>query len=136
MVQSIEIEDQKQRRIPFLLTAGMYFVCYWLLSKNNLPLLVQVFMLSACVLMLLTYGINWFWKISAHMIGIGGLCGSILALGIRFESDIQVFFMGSILLAGLTAFARLKLSSHTPAQVYVGFGLGFLTTLLMLSLLV
>jgi len=30
-------------------------------------------------------------------------------------------------MSGLTGFARLKLQAHTPAQIYSGFALGFLT---------
>jgi hypothetical protein len=133
VISSIEIQDQKQRRLPFLLTLGIYFACYWLLSRNNLPMLIQYFMLSACLLLLLTYVVNLFWKISAHMVGIGGLCGSIMALGIRFESDIQVIFMVAIICAGLTAFARLTLDAHRPKQVYVGFLLGFIIPYILLT---
>lgn len=136
VISSIEVQDQKQRRLPFLLTLGLYFSCYWLLSRNNLPMLIQMFMLSASALLLLTYFINLFWKISAHMIGIGGLCGSIMALGIRFESDIQVVFILAIVLAGLTAFSRLTLNAHGPKQVYMGFVLGFLVPYLILTNLV
>lgn len=136
VIQSIEIEDQKHRRIPFLLTTLIYFACYWFLSRNNLPTLIPMFMLVACFLLLVTYVINLFWKISAHMMGMGALTGSILALGIRFESDVQLFFMLSILISGLTAYARLKLEAHSPKQVYIGYGIGFILALFMLTLFV
>jgi len=35
----------------------------------------------------------------------------------------------SLLISGMTGFARLKLKEHTPAQVYAGFLVGFFTIL-------
>ena len=70
--------------------------------------------------------ITFFWKISMHMIGIGGLAGAMMALSFRFGLDLWLLFSVIILASGLLGVARLQLKAHSPSQVYVGFVLGFL----------
>jgi membrane-associated phospholipid phosphatase len=38
--------------------------------------------------------------------------------------DSTMLILGLIILSGLVGFARLKLNTHSPAQVYAGFGVG------------
>lgn len=64
------------------------------------------------------------WKISIHMLGIGGVIGAIIGISQRFQFDHSLLLMGLILFAGLIGFARLKTNSHNYRQVYAGFILG------------
>ncbi len=65
--------------------------------------------------------------------GLGALSGSIYALGIRFEANVNTFFIWSILLSGLVAYSRIKLEAHTSMQVYAGFILGFICQYIMIT---
>ena len=64
-----------------------------------------------------------FWKISLHLIGIGGVLGVFLALQI-IKGGLLNLIVALILVSGILAFARLKEKAHSPAQVYAGFLLG------------
>jgi membrane-associated phospholipid phosphatase len=72
--------------------------------------------------------INLKWKISVHAAGIAGVVGS--TIGLFQIHDFSNFWLIAFLIAltGLTLSSRLILKAHTPAQVYVGAVVGFITT--------
>lgn len=133
IMDNLESPARENRKIPYLLTAVYYTGAYYLLSKINLPAIIYLSVLGACLIIILTSIINIFWKISAHMIGIGGLVGALLGLSFRYMLDAGPYLVLAILAAGLLGFSRLKLNAHTPAQVYTGFSLGCAVQFLILS---
>ncbi len=81
-------------------------------------------MLATIIAISIALAITFFWKISMHMIGIGGLTGAILALSLRFGIDAWMIFTVVLLISGLLGSSRLFLNAHTPAQVHTGYLLG------------
>jgi membrane-associated phospholipid phosphatase len=73
-----------------------------------------------------------YWKISMHMTGIGGLCGSLLLCSIIWPIDIRWMLAAVFLIAGIIGSSRLILNAHTPAQVSAGFFAGLLPQLAIL----
>lgn len=70
--------------------------------------------------------INFFWKISAHMLGIGGLVGGVLSVCFNVKaSNPMILFAILFVLAGFLGVCRLYLKANSAAQVYVGFIIGF-----------
>lgn len=70
--------------------------------------------------------INFFWKISAHMLGVGGLIGGVIAVCFNNKGYTPMVFLAIMfILAGLLAVCRLYLRANSAAQVYVGFIIGF-----------
>jgi membrane-associated phospholipid phosphatase len=78
--------------------------------------------------------ITYYWKISMHMTGIGGLCGAFLLLGIVWPVDLRLILAGLFFIAGIVGSSRLVLQVHTPAQVAAGFIAGLLPQLSLLLL--
>lgn len=68
--------------------------------------------------------INFKWKISIHMIGIGGLTGVFIGLAINLSLNLTVMIGAFIALAGLVGFARLQLNAHKPSEIYAGYLIG------------
>jgi membrane-associated phospholipid phosphatase len=66
------------------------------------------------------------------MIGIGGLTGMLFGLSQILNAGLEVIITGLILVSGLLGTARMQLGAHTPAQIYTGFVIGFLTEWLIL----
>jgi len=125
VVKNALMEDRKDRIIPTMLTIVFYLLGYYFLSRIQIvPSFIQGFMLATIVVLTIALAITFFWKISMHMIGIGGLTGAILALAIRFGLDIWLVFSCILLVAGLLGSSRLVLNAHTPLQVHAGFLLG------------
>lgn len=70
--------------------------------------------------------INLKWKVSIHMLGMGGIVGTIIGLILRYQVDAIQLVMALVILSGVVGYSRLRLDAHTPLQVYVGFVLGTL----------
>ncbi len=131
MVKSLHMTDRKDRAIPFLLTC-VYFILtlFFLYQKSELdPILWQgmgVISFSVIVLTVVTF----FWKMSAHMIGVGGLLAVVFVLGSKFSNFQLVYpLLLVLLLTGSVASSRLYLNAHKPLEVYGGFFTGFLICL-------
>ena len=125
LITSYSLTERKDRMIPLILAILSYGLGFYLLMKlpgsNIFARLQLAGMISLTLLLIISY---W-WKISLHMAGIGGLCALIFAFSIRFSTSLRGMFMMAILAAGLLAFSRLKLELHKPSQIYAGFLLGF-----------
>lgn len=128
-ISSLEMEDKTERRLPYLITATFYILTYYLLQKFNLSVLVYIVMLGASTAILIAMFINFKWKISAHMVGIGGLIGVLTGLTIRLHMNFIFLIVLFILLAGFLGTARLILKAHVPSQIFVGFFVGCFTQL-------
>jgi membrane-associated phospholipid phosphatase len=129
MVKSLHFEEKSDRRTPFILVTLFYLLTtYFLKEKTELdPILWQGMGTITFSVVLLT-GITFFWKMSAHTTGIGGVLGVLGILGVYFPSlDLAYLLVAALLLGGLVASARLYLDAHSPAEVYVGLLVGFVT---------
>ena len=123
------MNDRKERLLPLITMAGIYYLTYYLLKQGPVPTLFNFFMLGTTMLVLISLLVNYIEKISIHMLAMGGMFGAFSGLAIGFHYDLRIILFILALAAGLTGFARLKLKAHTEAQVYTGFGLGVLVML-------
>lgn len=125
-VSSLELEEKKERTLPLFLTLCCYIVSVYFLISLPIPRILGLTMMGASLALLCTLLINFRWKISMHMIGAGGLMGLFYAFGRFFHFPSLPILVSISILSGLIAAARLYRGAHTPAQVYAGFGIGFL----------
>ncbi|WP_372644715.1 hypothetical protein [Ancylomarina sp.] len=125
LISSYSLTERKDRMIPLALAILSYSLGFYLLMKLPGTNIFARLQLAGIISLTLLLIISYWWKISLHMAGIGGLCALIFAFSIRFSTSLRTVFMMAILAAGLLAFSRLKLEVHKPSQIYVGFLLGF-----------
>ncbi|MBU0764202.1 MAG: PAP2 family protein [Bacteroidetes bacterium] len=126
-VKNLPADTPRERLAPLLITFLFYYICYFLISRLTVPQLLEGFLLAIAVTVFLVLVITFFWKISIHTTGIGGIAGIIFFISERYRADMLVPLMLVIIAAGIVACARLQLQSHKPSQVYAGFGLGAFT---------
>ena len=132
-IKSLSMETKEERRIPLLATAIFFAVEYYILSKSAVPQTLKLLILSATLSVVLTVIINVFWKISAHMIGIGGVVGAMFALSyITHFRNAEWLMIGLITIAGIIGMARLQLKAHSPTEVFVGFIVGGMCPIIFL----
>ncbi len=133
-ISSLKLETKEERVIPLTLTVFAYFALFYLLRDFQIWPTIKLLVLGAGISILIATIITIWWQISAHLIGIGGLVGMLLAF--IFYLQIPVFTMLSVILviAGIIGFARLKLEAHNQSQVYVGFGVGCLVQFILFGL--
>lgn len=124
VINNWNLEKREERIFPFLLTSVFYYLAFYLMKNMQLPGIYYMFILGANLLLILTLIINFWWKISVHMTALGGLLGALIGISQVLKIDMMLTFVLIILLSGIVGFSRLKLNSHTPAQVYTGFAVG------------
>ena len=120
------ISDRTERPIPFFLTFLSYLLCAYLLSCVKLNSFYIAPILGAAASILVILPINYFWKISAHLSGMGGLCGGLFAFAFFYATTPILPLVGLILLSGVLGWARMELKAHTLGQVCCGWLNGFL----------
>lgn len=125
VIHSLEMEDKSERKWPFIFTSVFYLIAFYLLRMLPVSGLFPLIVLSAAVVILLAFFITIFWKISVHMMGIGGLAGLLWGLADVLYIPITGIFILLIILAGFIGTARLIRSAHLPSQLYIGFITGF-----------
>lgn len=125
VIRNIEMDSRSERVVPLAFVLVFYFIGYYMLSKLTLPVVLTGYIASVTGLAAITLLITIWWKISFHLVGTGGLTGSIFALSFRLDAGIQHYLIGIILLTGIVATARLLLKAHSPWQIIAGFITGF-----------
>ncbi len=136
LLSSIDLRERKERFGPYMLVIFYYVLSFFML-KWKVPFLPDtVFRFFEAVILSLVASltINMFWKISVHMLAQGGIFGTLIGLNFIHPNMDQIWLMLSIVMAGLTAYSRLKLYAHTHGQVYAGFLLGTLINALVISM--
>jgi len=125
-IPSITLSNQSDRTYPYILTALFYFGLFYLLADTNIWAVVKMFVLGGGLAILLTAIINLRYKISAHMVGLGGLLGALISISAMLQFNITPYYIAVVVAAGVVASARLVLQEHKPSQLYSGFLLGLL----------
>ncbi len=128
LVSSLHMPELKDRKIPFLITSAYFVMTAWFLYQQQEvdPILWKV-MAVICVAVVSLTGITFFWKMSAHMTGLGGLLAVVLVLGSQFQT-FQVLYplLGALILCGVVGSSRLFLQAHRPSEIYAGWIFGLL----------
>ncbi|REJ80849.1 MAG: hypothetical protein DWQ44_04725 [Bacteroidetes bacterium] len=133
-VKSFEMAGREERIVPFITNALLLLVAYFMMRSLMLPQIFNLIILGAAGAVVIAVIINFKWKISIHMIGIGGLVGTFFGLSTFLLVDLRMAILVSLLIAGILGTARLTLGSHTPRQIYFGFFVGFFCEYLVLSI--
>jgi hypothetical protein len=123
-VSSIDLFKRKERTIPYIITAGFYYIAFHSLSALKLPSLIPLLLFGGMISILFSMIINFFWKISAHMMAMGGITGLFAGLSMIYSIDILMLLLFLIIISGAVAWSRIKLESHTVSQVFAGYALG------------
>ncbi len=133
-VQTIQINERRQRIIPYFISFIMYYIAYYLVKKLAVSSFISAFLFASAMSLLIIVIITYFWKISTHMVGVGGLTGLVLSLSTVFNADTMYFLVIILLVSGLLASARLSLNAHRPGEVCAGFALGLVTVFAICSM--
>jgi membrane-associated phospholipid phosphatase len=126
LIETIHMHTAKERSLPFLTTIVFHLSTFYLFSKAPMPSLFPNLVLGAAFSVATAFLINLKWKVSIHMLGMGGIVGTIIGLIFRYQVDAIQLVMALVVLSGIVGYSRLRLDAHTPLQVYVGFVLGTL----------
>lgn len=118
------MQKRDQRNIPLTLTFIFYLLTYILFLKIPVYGFMHSFMLGALSSVFIALIINMRWKISLHMIGLGGLTAFLVIITITRQINLFPYALIALLASGIAGTSRLYLDSHTQSQIYVGFFTG------------
>jgi hypothetical protein len=126
VIKSIQMETARERTLPLLTTSLFFILGYFFLKKFQLPAFIPLFFLGTLLAVLISLGISFFWKISIHMVGIGGLVGAMVTMALKYDVQTHMWMLIALGVAGFLGSSRLTLGAHNPKQIYSGFLLGLI----------
>tara|TARA_Y100000739_G_C20550406_1_gene437941 strand:+ start:338 stop:895 length:558 start_codon:yes stop_codon:yes gene_type:complete len=125
LVSSLDMNNYKERPIPLFIT-GLW-VCFGYYNLKNILFFSPVLnaaLISMIFIVFTSFIISKYWKISLHMLGVGGVTGLFFSLNLMFGGLLPITSL-CILFSGVLGVARINENAHSHAQIYVGFLLGF-----------
>lgn len=131
--------SRKERIIPYIAGTIFYALVIYHVIYNHEQMWLVMFFVGGTLACLISTIVNFWWKISAHMAGMGGLVAllwQIYAMDLDIISHPWTVFyiLLAIFLSGLLGSARLLLNRHTLPQVLAGFFNGLICVSLMMRL--
>ena len=125
-VSSLEMANHKERSLPLFISAIWIWFGYYSLEKILvLSPILKSEILGIIIITVIASVISKYWKISLHMLGIGGVIGVLISLNILFGGMGKAIII-AILFAGILGVARLHEKAHNHTQIYAGLILGCL----------
>lgn len=128
-VSNMELDERKERLFPLALTFIFYLLTFILFLRIPVFKLIHSFMLGTSLSVLAGFLISLKWKISTHMIGLGGIAALVLILSFKLDIYLLYPLIGILVATGLTGSSRLYLKAHSELQVYTGFFTGLVLVL-------
>jgi hypothetical protein len=135
LISSWVIESRKERIVPLLSASFFYSITSVIMFRLQIPFFLKAFVLSTAFISIIVTIINFWWKISLHSVGAGAIAGIIIMLSVKMMEPLTWFLISAVLISGLVLSSRLKLNSHNPAQVYLGFLTGLSGMLIFMMLI-
>lgn len=120
-----QLSHREHRHMPYILTLISYATCLVLMTHLRMAMFIRGIVMAALVAEIICVIVNVWWKVSTHMVGVGGLVGALVAFSNLFYFNPIWPICGLLLLSGILGTSRMILRQHSLAQVIVGFAIGF-----------
>ncbi len=133
-INSIHLEEVKQRKIPLLLQSILLIIVIKvIIDIYHYPELYYFFLgvlfssLSAIFMVLFNI------KASLHMTGVSGVTMFTIALSIHFGMNLTLLITALMIANGLVATSRLHCKAHTNLELILGFLIGVIPQLTLIN---
>jgi hypothetical protein len=124
MLGSLLMDQAKDRRLPYAFGAVSFYFTAVLVHQIETLHEAYLFLLASAAVIVLHLALLSFLKPSAHLAGIGGFLGLVLALSLKYGLNFLPVILLTILGCGVLASARYELKAHTFTELGVGFFTG------------
>lgn len=125
-IPDMKLRNKQDRTIPFIATMIFYIWSFMVVQQMQMPLFLQLFILGATVSVILAFVINIFYKISLHMVGMGGVLMLLILVIFAGGLDLAHPLLALLLLTGLVGSARMAEGAHTLGELYYGLIVGLM----------
>ena len=135
IVHDKRLNDRRERLLPYAFAVLCYVGATFYIDRVHSPMWFTMFMAGATLSCLVAVVVSFWWKISSHMAGIGGMVALLYQLHVQGLSAFDLFWLlcFTILMAGVLGTSRLLLKRHTLLQVLAGFANGYICVTLMMK---
>lgn len=128
-IDSIYLKTQKDRIVPYIICMTFYFSVWYYFKKNHevddlVSMSLAIFNASVAGFIL-----NIFMKVSMHAIAVGVMTTFIGIVAFHETVNLSLYLCIALFISGLVCTARLIVSDHRPAEIYIGFIAGVLSQL-------
>lgn len=131
IISDLSLKIRRERFIPYLISLVSYSIMIFYYYRMGMPKWFLLLCAAPIAVMMIAIVITMWWKISAHMFGIGGLVGGVMSVSYFIEKiNPSYLFIALFIISGMVGTSRLILRRHTFHQVIAGFLLGFIVTFL------
>ena len=127
------LSNREKRMVPYFISIGCFLAAYYIMRASHMPHIMSVIIVAALFVQIACALINLLVKISVHMAAIGGLTGGVMAFSLLIQFNALWWIIALILLAGVVGTARMMLRIHTLPNICLGYIVGFVTTLAVIS---
>ena len=139
IIKDKRLISRKERLIPYITGTIYYAFAVFHVIYTHEPKWLVMFFVGGTLACLISTIVNCWWKISAHMAGMGGLVALLwqidaMELEIISRPWMAAYIFIAIFLSGLLGSARLLLKRHTLPQVLAGFLNGIICVSLAMRL--
>ena len=132
-ITSLEMSDHKERPLPLIISASLLLIGYIsILPILNFSPFLKGELVGIAITILIASIISRYWKISLHMLAIGGVFGVLIGINILITNVTQVI-IPVLLIASILGVSRVEEKAHNYTQIYTGFLIG--TTVELSSIL-
>ena len=123
-IDSLEMPKKEERFLPILFASIWMILGFYFMKEifSYAPIMKSIY-LGAIYVILIALLITKKWKISLHMLAIGGATGVFIMLEFLFGQNLMLLLI-TILISGILGFSRLSLKAHSLNQIYAGFIVG------------
>lgn len=127
IISDVHLNKRNERFFPYSVIIVCYVISALYLFNINAPTWMWIFMFGAGIAALVSMLINFFWKISAHMAGIGGIIGLLCKINSCGDGvfDLLPIICIAIIVTGILGSSRIAMERHTLWQVLAGALNGF-----------
>ena len=129
---TFEIGQKERRMVPYIIAILCYFACYYLMTTMRIPQFMANILLAALMIQVACAIINVWWKISTHSAAVGGMTGLLIVFSEIFGFYLMWWLYLALIISGCVGSSRIILRQHNLSQVLVGYGLGFITSILII----
>jgi hypothetical protein len=134
-IESLEMDNREERNVPigFMIFFYMIFfaLIYFYLPNNVVPKSVSAILLGGFFGLIGVRFLNNSMKISLHATGMGMLTGAVYTHYLNMSSFPFWVMPTLFLLSGIVISSRVFLRKHDLQESLLGYGLGFLSQLII-----
>ncbi len=124
VIKSLMMDDARDRRWPYAVGATCFYLTSHLVASAGLASEAHNYLFGAALVILVHLSLLPFLKPSAHLGGLGGFLGMLLAVSARYSLNLLPFVGVLVLIAGIVSSARLSLGAHNGKELILGFASG------------